>query len=116
MYDKKQSDVEGNGKRSPESKNNDLEEDIEYREIAILHANATFGELALIDKKPRAASIQWVEDCLFAVLNKTDYTKVFMKIEKKRMNEKIAFLKSVPYFARWTNMALSKFTYYFKDK
>ena len=57
-------------------------DDCEFREIAILHENATFGELALIDKKPRAATIQCVEDCSFAVLNKAEYTKVFMKIEK----------------------------------
>jgi hypothetical protein len=30
---------------------------------------------------------------------------------KKKQAEKIAFLKSIPYFSKWTNMALSKFGY-----
>lgn len=42
--------------------NTNIIDDFEYREIAILHENATFGELALIEKKPRAATIQCVED------------------------------------------------------
>lgn len=113
--EQKQSEGETNGKQSP-FQNNSEQDDFEYREIAILQANATFGELALIENKARAASIQCAEDCFFAVLNKDDYNKVFKKIEKKRMNEKIAFLKSIPYFSKWTNMALSKFTYYFTSK
>lgn len=86
------------------------------REIAVVKEESAFGEYALIENKPRSATIQCIEDCLFAVLNKQEYTKVLLKIEKKMMNEKALFLKSVPYFAKWTNMAVNKFTYYFNDK
>ena len=92
------------------------EEEMEMREIAVIKEEWTFGEYALIENKPRSATIQCVEDWIFAVLNKQEYTKVLLKIEKKIMNEKALFLKSVPYFSKWTNMAVNKFTYYFHDK
>lgn len=100
---------------SPSPGLDDIEE-VEYKEVATLKEDAAFGELALINDKPRAATIQWCEPTTFAVLTKADYKKVFLAIEKKIQNQKIQFLKSIPYFSKWTSMALSKFAYYFTDK
>ena len=91
-------------------------DDCEFKEIKTLFKGEAFGELALMSNKPRAATIQCCEDCKFAVLNKADYLKLFSKLEKKKLNTKISFLKSVPYFSKWTNMALSKFCYDFSDR
>lgn len=90
----------------------DCDSDMEYQELVTLHKGQSFGELALMNNKPRAATIRWAEPTKFAVLNKLDYQKVFAKIDKKKLNDKIAFLKWVPYLSKWTNMALGKFGYH----
>jgi CRP-like cAMP-binding protein len=50
--------------------------DVEYQELVTLFKGASFGELALNDNKPRAATIRCAEPTTFAVLNKTGYDKV----------------------------------------
>lgn len=90
----------------------EYDSDMEYEELVTLYKGMSFGELALINNKPRAATIRWAEPTKFAVLNKLDYQKVFAKIDKKKQNDKIAFLKCVPYLSKWTNMALGKFGYH----
>ena len=60
-----------------------------YQEIIVLPAGASFGELALISNKPRAATIRAKEDWHFAVLEKQDYQKVYGVIQEKILNRKI---------------------------
>jgi CRP-like cAMP-binding protein len=85
--------------------------DMEYEVLVKISKGASFGELALNDNKPRAATIRCAETTTFAVLNSVGYDKVFRKIMKKKQSERITFLKSIPYFNKLTNMALSKFGY-----
>lgn len=47
----------------------------EHEEVAVLQKGDTFGEQALLHNKPRAATIQCLEPCFFAVLSKSDYEK-----------------------------------------
>ncbi len=47
-----------------------------FIEVATLKAGKSFGELALIKNRPRAATIKCSEACHFAVINKADYTKM----------------------------------------
>lgn len=47
-----------------------------FIEFTQLKSGKSFGELALIKNKPRAATIRCVEDCHFAVMSKDDYEKV----------------------------------------
>lgn len=58
-----------------EEKNGVLEERVEVTltEIKVLNAGASFGELALMEKKPRAATIRCKEDCCFAVLDRRNF-------------------------------------------
>lgn len=42
-------------------------------DVVTLRSGKSFGELALIKDQPRAASIKTLEDCHFAVMNKSDY-------------------------------------------
>jgi cAMP-dependent protein kinase regulator/cGMP-dependent protein kinase 2 len=58
-----------------------------------------FGDLALHSSKPRMASIRCLENTHFAVLSKQDFMNVLGQIEKKKLNEKISFLKSIPFFS-----------------
>lgn len=50
-----------------------LEEEFLMKEIKILKAGFSFGELALIENKPRAATIICNEECGFAVLDKKNF-------------------------------------------
>jgi CRP-like cAMP-binding protein len=44
--------------------------------VKIYKSGDSFGELALLDNKPRAASIRCVEDCHFAVLEKANFQEI----------------------------------------
>lgn len=75
-----------------------------------------FGEFALITNKPRAASIYCTHDCHFAVLDKSDYTRILSKIHEQKISQKVDFLQDLPVFATWTRGSLQKLTYYFREK
>lgn len=45
--------------------------------------------MALLEQKPRMASIRCVEDTYFAILSKKDFNKVIGIIERKKYNEKV---------------------------
>lgn len=81
-------------------------------EVAILRTGQSFGELALIANKPRAATIRCMSDTHFAVLSKQDYDKVLGKIEYSALSKMVDFLKVVPIFKHWSRTDLSKLTYY----
>ena len=61
------------------------------------------------------ASIRCLQDTHFAVLSKIDFGKVLGTIEKKKYNEKVQFLRSLPYFNQLTKTSLGKLTYQFTD-
>ncbi|CDW71386.1 UNKNOWN [Stylonychia lemnae] len=87
-----------------------------YREVATLVAGSSFGELALIQLKPRAATIICKEDCMFATLDRQSYDKVLKKIQQNQLNLNIKFLQSIPFFSKWTKNSVAKFSYYFEKK
>ena len=68
-----------------------------YIQVAVLGDGHCFGELSLISHKPRSATIKWLTDTKFAVLNKKWYEKVFYIKEKKLLAEKVTFLKNIPF-------------------
>jgi cAMP-dependent protein kinase regulator len=51
-------------------------------------AGKSFGEIALIHNKQRAASIRTLDDCYFATMNKKSFEKVMLQM-KMRENDKI---------------------------
>ena len=75
---------------------------------------ASFGELALIHLKPRAATIICKEDCYFATLDRQGYDKVLKRIHQNQLNANVKFLQSIPFFARWTKVSVAKFSYLFE--
>lgn len=84
--------------------------------MAILKDGDSFGELALISLKPRSATIRCLTNCKFAVLSKKCYEKVFLIKEKKKLTEKVGYLKDIPFLKDVTKTKLSKFTYFFEEK
>ena len=83
-------------------------------QVAVLGSGKAFGELALINNKPRAAKIVCLEECHFAVMSKSDYEKVLQKIEQKSINKFIDFLHPLPFFRTFTRTALGKLQYSFE--
>lgn len=51
----------------------------------------SFGELALINKMPRAATVVALDNCHFATMGKKDYERVLAKIEIQTIDKKCQF-------------------------
>ena len=64
-----------------------------------LSTGKSFGELALINNKPRAATVKCITDCHFAVISKQDYDSLLKKIEIKKEKRFVDFLESLPFFS-----------------
>eukprot|EP00347_Sterkiella_histriomuscorum_P023290 403335214 len=87
-----------------------------FIEFLQLKTGKSFGELALIKNKPRAATIRCVEDCHFAVMSQSDYMKILNKIEQKNMSRIVEFMHELPFFKVWTRTSLGKLQYSFEQK
>jgi len=68
----------------------------------------SFGEGALINDKPRAATILCKTDCYFAVMNKLDFMVLLHKMESKLKTEMFEFLKVHPLMRGWSELLLTK--------
>lgn len=67
-----------------------------YEEVGQLRTGQSFGEKALIENKPRAATIRCREPCFFAVLSKNDYNSSIGKMQKQQADKLIQFLQDIP--------------------
>lgn len=85
-------------------------------EVAELTPGHSFGELALLQDTPRAASILCKEKTVLAVLRKEHFDSVLKEAETRKLNEKLAVLRSVPALQGWSRLSLSKLTYYLKER
>lgn len=86
------------------------------KEVLTYKDGASFGELALTDKKPRAASILTKVDCHFAVLDKFNYNRILSSLISSQRTEFIDFLKHQSYFKHLTKVSLLKLSYCFEEK
>eukprot|EP00347_Sterkiella_histriomuscorum_P021256 403334649 len=93
-----------------------LEQTQYLMEVVQLTAGKSFGELALIKNKPRAATIKCLQPCHFAIMNKTDYQKVLQRIEYKNLHKIVDFLHQVPFMSFMTRTTLSKLQYSFETR
>jgi hypothetical protein len=67
-----------------------------------LSEGETFGELAIINKMPRAATVTCLTDCYFAVMNANDYNQFVVRIYNKKIANFCEFIRQLPYFSHWT--------------
>ena len=65
-----------------------------------------FGELALMNSKPRAASIKALEDWDFATLSKKDYDNIIGEAMKRDFESKTTVLINIPAFNHLTRNTL----------
>lgn len=93
-------------------KNEEINE-MSYMQISELSNGDSFGELALIKDQPRIATIRCISNCHLAVLNKDDYMKIIGKVEARKLDALIEFLKGIPLFSCWPRKKIEKMTYFF---
>ena len=92
------------------------------QQLAVLGPGCSFGVQGLLTNKPRLATIKCLQKCHFLVLSKAAYFRSLEAIEKRKLKEKIDFVKQLPLFNRLTRTYLNKFTasfqslHCFKDK
>lgn len=79
--------------------------------VANLAEGNAFGELALINNKPRMATVTCLDNCHFMVLTKEAYEYVNGKMERRMLNDKVDFLSKLPAFSLMTKSTLSKVTF-----
>lgn len=85
-------------------------------EVAKLGDGKSFGELALLHNKQRAASIITLEDTSFAVMNKKSFEKVMSDTKTREINQNIDFLDRFSYIKQLTKQSKTKLTYYAEKK
>lgn len=88
----------------------------ESKEVRHLSSGDCFGELALINNKPRTATIESKTLTYLAVLSKKDFTKVLSTHTFRALDERVDFLKQLPGFNSATKLNLQKLAYTFTEK
>lgn len=86
------------------------------KEVLVYRDGAGFGELALTDRRPRAASILAKSDCHLAVLDKISYNRILASLLKQKRMDLIDFLQTQALFKTWTRGSLLKLSYCFEEK
>jgi CRP-like cAMP-binding protein len=71
-------------------------------------SGSSFGELALRNDKPRAATIITTAECHFATLSRTDFNKCLAKFDQRLFTHLLNFLHELPFFAHWSKSQLKK--------
>lgn len=75
-----------------------------------LEEGCAFGELALLNNKPRLASIKCHENCHFMVLEKKFFILILKKKEEDKLFKEMEFFSKLPFFEGW-NSNLIKLIY-----
>ncbi|KAL4488424.1 hypothetical protein ABPG72_019274 [Tetrahymena utriculariae] len=73
-----------------------------------IEAGNAFGELALLNNKPRLATIVCHENCQFAILEKEDFSKILKDIEEKLLDKEISLLANLHIFQGWNKNLLKQ--------
>ncbi|OMJ80941.1 hypothetical protein SteCoe_18703 [Stentor coeruleus] len=95
---------------------NSPQDDTEEYEANRLSEGASFGEYSLLHNQPRIASIQCLTDTELVVLTKNHYLNILGKIEAKRVDEQVKFLRRFTIFAKWSKNLIIKVNYFLKEK
>lgn len=67
-----------------------------------LHGGDSFGELALMNNKPRLASIICHTNCHFATLGKKEFFDTLKQKEEEKLTNEMGFFLNMPFFAGWS--------------
>ena len=87
----------------------------EMQQVGILSPGDSFGELALLKDKPRAATIQAKTVSVLAVLSKESFNSVLSHEAEKELKEKVNFLCKLPIFKNYSRQAVQQLSFYFEE-
>ncbi|KAJ3124421.1 Guanine nucleotide exchange factor lte1 [Nowakowskiella sp. JEL0407] len=62
-----------------------------------------FGELALVNDAPRAATILTTSECYLLRVEKADYNRILRFIHNKEQKEKMMFIRKIPFLSNFTD-------------
>jgi CRP-like cAMP-binding protein len=79
-------------------------------------SGAAFGELALLQDRPRAATVICEADSSLGVICKNDYDLIIGRYDQQILQTKVDFLRSLPIFKEWRRYNLAKLTYYMESE
>ncbi|KAI8907969.1 cyclic nucleotide-binding-like protein [Gorgonomyces haynaldii] len=74
--------------------------------VATMHTGAGFGDLALVNDKPRTATIVTAAPCHLVVVEKSDYNKIIKVLHQSEQKEKLNFLRKIPFLKTWEEILL----------
>lgn len=87
------------------------------REVTQLEEGKSFGELALVTDKSRAATIYCkVSDVVLGTLSKKDYTKILGETFKQKIESALEMISKFEIFNVLSVRRLTNLYYYFKEK
>lgn len=86
-----------------------------YFSGGVLSYGQTFGELGLLRKKPRAATVVCLENTHFGILQKADYETIYFELQHQKLKNLIKFFKS-SLDEQLSNDAITKYAYLFEKK
>jgi CRP-like cAMP-binding protein len=86
------------------------------KKVVRLAEGSSFGELALIMAKPRAATVKAVTVTDLAILNKEQFTNIVGKVEEAQINKRLDLLEMVPFFHDFSRSLKTKITYHVKER
>ena len=75
-----------------------------------------FGELALINNKPRAATVTSAGVCHVAYLNKVDFHEILSETIKEEKHERVKAIKSIPLLSKLEGAILVKVPFCVKSR
>lgn len=78
----------------------------DLQEVNHQRAGSSFGQLALINDRPRMATVCSVEECHLAVLNKEDFKSIIQQAEEKKLKEDIDFISNIVCFSQLKKRSL----------
>lgn len=90
--------------------------DNEDYETCKLSKGMSFGEYSILHNQPRLASIQCVTGTHLAVLTKENYLAILGKIECKKLDDLVKFLRKFQVFRNWSRSPIIKVSYFLKEK
>lgn len=80
------------------------------KKVSKLQEGASFGELAMLMKQPRAATIKAVRKTLFATLTKEQFDGILFKVHQEQINKKLDILEEIPYLCEYSKSFKTKIT------
>ena len=85
-----------------------------FKKVATLIKGSSFGEIALQRKCTRTASIKTETDCQFMYLTKDAYETSLMNIKEDMEQQRVTFLKNIPFFKLFSRSSILSFYWGFQ--